>query len=246
MLKLYKLGAVVLSVMLMAASCEEPVDVKPAPEYSTMSDVQGNVYKTVKIGGKWWMAENLRTTVKRDSSEIANLSNIQEWSQATSPALCDYDNIKENAATYGHLYNWYALTDSLSIAPEGWHVPSDAEWKELERELGMDEGSANAMGWRGAEEGNKLKVQAPAGWTRLTGDPVWGNNESGFSALAGSCRLPDGKFGNPGLFATGFWWSNTPQGLDKAYYRYLDKSNTNIYRNTTDKNYGFSVRLVKD
>jgi len=130
------------------------------------------------------------------------------------------------------------------IAPAGWHIPNDAEWKSLEMELGMAESDANAKGWRGNNEGEKLKVESPKGWTVVS--PIWATNESGFTAMAGGCRLFNGTWADPGLFATGFWWTASKQNDQEAWYRYLDKKNANVFRSFTYKNYGFSVRCVKD
>ena len=76
------------------------------------------------------------------------------------------------------LYNWYAVTNSNNIAPEGWHVPTDNEWKEMEQSLGMSSADANRVSWRGYDEGEKLKIAAPVGWSKYS--DIWGTNESGF------------------------------------------------------------------
>ena len=88
------------------------------------------------------------------------------------------------------------------------------------------------------------KIEAPKGWTKYSN--IWGTNESGFTALAGSCRLFNGTFGDPGLFSTGFWWTAASYPGNQAWYRYLDYKNANVFRSHTQKNYGFSIRCVKD
>ena len=109
----------------------------------------------------------------------------------------------------------------------------------------MKESDAIKNGWRGTDEGDKMKSEGNSGWTNFSG--VWGTNTSGFTALSGGCRLFNGVWGNPGLFATGFWWtkSESPDHT-QSYYRYLDYKKSGVYRSLCDKKYGFSVRCVKD
>lgn len=229
---------------IITSSCKKDKEEPKMLETGTTADVDGNIYKTVKIGNQWWMAENLRTTKYRNGQLIRSESDPVEWSKLVNGAYCYYDNKTDNLKTYGCLYNWFAINDSNQLAPEGWHIPSDAEWKTLEMELGMNDAEANKLGWRGSDEGEKLKVEAPLGWTVVS--PIWANNESGFTALAGGCRLFNGTWADPGLFASAFWWSLTEQNENEAWYRYLDKKNANVFRSHTYKNYGFSVRCVKD
>ena len=230
--------------LLLLNACKKEEETPAMPETGTVSDVDGNSYKTVKIGNQWWMAENLKTTKYRNGASILSVTNDMEWSNLEKGAYCLYDNVTENNGVYGRLYNWFAINDSNNLAPVGWHIPSDAEWKTLEIELGMSQSEADNLGWRGNNEGEKLKIKAPLGWTRVS--PVWGSNTSGFTALAGGCRLFNGTWADPGLFASGFWWSSSVHSNHEAWYRYLDKKNSNVYRAHTYKNYGFSVRCVKD
>ena len=146
-----------------------------------VTDIDGNVYQTVKIGDQWWMAENLKVIHYQNGDGITKLPNNTVWSTYGEGAYCNYDNNDSNADIYGSLYNWYAVNDSRNIAPDGWHVPTDEEWKELEMFLGMSQSEANGTGWRGTDEGSKLK--ATSGWSGFNG-----TNESGFSALPGGSR----------------------------------------------------------
>jgi len=102
------------------------------PLSGTVTDIDGNVYQTIKIGDQWWMAENLKVTHYRNSDPIPHVTDGGTWSYLFTGAYCEYDNNPANVAIYGRLYNWYAVGDSRNIAPEGWHVPSDDEWKQLE------------------------------------------------------------------------------------------------------------------
>jgi uncharacterized protein (TIGR02145 family) len=85
----------------------------------TVTDIDGNVYQTVKIGDQWWMADNLKVTHYRNGEPIPNVTDGSTWNSLDSGAYCNYDNDTGNVTTYGRLYNWYAVDDSRSIAPEG-------------------------------------------------------------------------------------------------------------------------------
>ena len=97
----------------------------------TVIDVDGNVYDTVVIGTQVWLAQNLKVTHYRNGDPIDSLDDNTEWCNTTSGAYCNYNNDPNNAPAYGRLYNWYATSDSREIAPEGWHVATDAEWAAL-------------------------------------------------------------------------------------------------------------------
>lgn len=215
---------------------EPPV---PVLETGTMTDIDGTIYKTVKIGDKWWMAENLRVTQFRNGTTLLDRGNEADW-QTGLPARCDYPLSPD---TVGLLYNYAAVTSPDNLAPEGWRVPTDDDWKQLEKHLGMSDTEANKLAWRGTNQAEQLRIASPIGW-EVYGN-VWNTNSSGFSADAGSCRLHDGTFGSPGLFSTGFWWTVSEYTPTEAFYRYMDYKNANIFRSHTLKNYGMSVRCVK-
>jgi uncharacterized protein (TIGR02145 family) len=222
--------------------CRAVDDAPYAVQTGTVTDVDGNTYKTILIGEQWWMTENLKTTRFRNGIQIPLAQEDFEWQKA-KPSYCIYEN---NAITPGLLYNFYVVSDPNIIAPYGWHVPTDDEWKKLELFLGMSATDVNKVNWRGTHEGEKLKIEGPLGW-QVYGT-VWGTNESGFSALAGSCRLFNGLWGIPGLKYTGFWWSASENEYNhtKAWYRYLDYKNANVFRYFGPKNYGCSIRCVKN
>ena len=230
-------------MVVLTNNCKKPDPTPPAAhETGSVTDIDHNAYKTIRIGNQWWMAENLKVKKYRSGDPIPQVQSEASWKDSLSGAYCIYDN---NPAAPGLLYNWYAVNDGRNIAPAGWHVPGDEEWKELEKFLGMSQADADNVNWRGTHEGEKLKQEAPNGWTNY--DNVWATNESGFTALAGGCRLFNGTWGDPGLFATGFWWSSTSNSANnQAWYRYLDYKNANVFRFYGSKNYGFSVRCVKD
>jgi uncharacterized protein (TIGR02145 family) len=237
--------------VLLMSGCKKPTKDEPVVETGTVIDIQGNVYRTVKIGTQWWMAENLKVTHYNDNSVINNIgfsgtSDSTNWVKDTVGAYClRFNNINDA----GLLYNWYALNNTKKIAPEGWRVPSDEDWKELERYLGMSQEEAEKTSWRGTSEGEKLKKENSNATTiwKIYND-LWATNESGFSAQPGSCRLFDGrsnKDASPVNGETGFWWSSTRRG-NEGWYRYLDYKNTNVFRYYGPKTYGFSIRCIKN
>ena len=236
------LGIFLLTIFIYG--CETKEDPEKTMETGTVTDVDGNVYKTVKIGTQWWMAENLKVKKYRDGIFMQNLENENDWSAASTGAYCVYENGHSQSPVPGFLYNWFAVDNAKGLAPDGWHIPTDDDWQQLEQAIGMSSADAMRNGWRGSNEGEKLRVSSPDGWTVF--ENVWSSNESGFTALAGGCRLPDATYGQPGLFSTGFWWTQTESNPDEAFYRYLDYKNSNIFRSHDSKRYGFSVRCVKD
>jgi len=220
-------------------SCKKDEPVSKKLETGTLTDIDGNVYKTVKIGNQWWMAENLKVKKFRNGNAIFNASTDALWKEQ-KPAFCNYNN---NDAS-GILYNYYVVGDAANIAPEGWHVPSDKEWKELEMALGMSAADADAINWRGSHEGEKLKKQGFQYWRNYPN--VWATDESGFSAASDGCRLFSGEFSFPnGPGFLGFWWTSTA-GNEEAWYRHLDYKRADVFRFYGSKNYGFSIRCVKD
>ncbi|UCE19174.1 MAG: hypothetical protein JSV84_02165 [Gemmatimonadota bacterium] len=210
-------------------------------------DRDGITYQTVMIGDQCWMAENLKVTHYRNGDPIPNVTVDTEWANLTSGAYCDYDNNADNVSVYGRLYNWYAVDDNRNIAPEGWHVPSDDEWKQLELYLGMSQSEADDTGYRGTDQGGKLKATG----TIEEGTGQWhapnagATNETDFSAMpGGACYSEDGTFNNLGFHAP--FWSSTKGGSNTAWGRSLGCVSAEVCRNNVDMQYGFSVRCVRD
>ncbi len=151
-----------------------------------------------------------------------------------------------NGNTYGRLYNWFAVNDNRNIAPIGWHVATDAEFKTLEMFLGMSQTSADSVGDRGTNQGSKIKE---AGYSHWSSSNTGADNSSNFTALPGSFRTAD--FGSPnGVFGNSFgfeayFWTTTESGTLDAYQRVLLSSQATIYRYGTDKKEGNAVRCVK-
>lgn len=191
----------------------------------TVTDIDGNVYHTVKIGTQTWLVENLKTTKYRNGDPIPNVTTNTEWNNLTTGAYSNYDNNSSYADTYGRLYNWYAVNDSRNIAPDGWHVATDAEWTTLLSEVGSKD---------------KLKESGTAHWQ--SGNT--GNNSSGFTALPGGDREVNGTYKAIGQY--GLWYTSTMSGGNPvAQYipndnSFLAFSGTNIGRT------GCAVRCIKD
>ncbi len=234
---------IIVSFLLVLLSCNNPVD--DGPETGTMTDIDGNVYKTVKIGEQWWMAENLRVTRYNDDTPIPQLTDSAEWAACTTgiEAFCYYNNTSniDSIRKFGALYNWYTV-HTKKLAPEGWHVPDTTDWNILESYL-----IANGYNWDGTTTGNKIgkAMASETDWDTSTtqghvGNAPLTNNKSGFSGLPGGCRHNSGTFNNLGGY--GYWWS----AAENLRRRYLSYDYGHLFRFYYNKKYGFSVRLVKD
>jgi uncharacterized protein (TIGR02145 family) len=223
-------------ILVFTSGCKKD---SPEISYGSITDQSGNTYKTVEIGTQTWMAENLATTRFNDNIAIPNVAGNSEWTDHTTPAYCWVNN-DETASKpiYGALYNWYAVATG-KLCPAGWHVASDAEFKVLETYLGMTQLQADEKLWRGTDQGSQLK--SATGWK--AGEN--GSNSSGFSALPGGYRYHlDGLFNNVGEL--GYWWCSDENDPSLGTYRRLDGNNDGIYRESTLKAAGKSVRCIKD
>jgi uncharacterized protein (TIGR02145 family) len=227
-----------LCVGLLFTGCQEEEAPVRVIETSTVTDVDGNVYKTVKIGNQWWMAENLAVTRFNDSSSISYISFgaiDSDWANTIEPAYTF-----SNDGQYGNLYNFSVVEDNRNIAPEGWHVPTDEDWNLLEKEIGMSTVETNALGWRGNNEAEKLTSLFSVGWPE--GAALFGTDEFGFNAKPGGCRVFNGMASSGSV---AFWWTASALG-NEAWYRYIDANQTRIFRQHTYKGYGMSIRCVKN
>ena len=204
----------------------------------------GNHYETVTIGSQVWMAENLaylpsvvgpETGSEYDGYEAYPFYYVYGYdgaSVATAKATANY-------TTYGVLYNWPA---AITACPEGWHLPSDDEWKQLEMYLGMTQEEADETnGARGTDEGGKLKESGTDHWMFPN---TGATNESGFTALPGGYRSSGGRFDSIGIY--GRWWSSTEGSTDNAWSRYLGYNGSYVNRGNYGKGNGFSVRCLRD
>ena len=204
-----------------------------------VTDVDGNEYKTVKIGDQVWMAENLKTTTYNDNSEIPNVTNDALWTGLSSGAYAWANNNEEiNKPLYGALYNWHAVAED-KLCPEGWHVPTDEEFQALELYLGISQADVGTENWRGTDQGERIKNDI--GWQE-NGN---GTNTAGYSALpAGYRTYIDGSTKGLGLIT--YFWTGTAKDNNISYFRRLDAAEDGIFRSATHKEAGKSVRCIKD
>jgi uncharacterized protein (TIGR02145 family) len=194
----------------------------------TVTDIDGNHYHKVTINTQVWMVENLNVTHYRNGDPIPNVTSDPTWMTLTTGAYCNYNNDLNNAATYGRLYNWYAVNDSRKIAPAGWHVPSGAEFTTLQ----LNYGGANVAG-------GPLKESGTVHWNSPNDGAT---NSNGFTALPGGRRgVSLGTIYLSGLGLEGDWWqSNTNQ------YFLMSTFSAMFYQYTAESQTGLSVRLLHD
>ncbi|MCX6257927.1 MAG: fibrobacter succinogenes major paralogous domain-containing protein [Bacteroidia bacterium] len=220
---------------------------------STITDYDANIYNTVQIGNQCWIKENMATTHYSDGTSLVDGTSAGNiYGNYTTKYWFVYNNSISNKATYGLLYTWAAVMNGAAsssanpsgvqgVCPTGWHVPSDAEWKQMEMFLGMSQSQADATGYRGTTEGGKLKETGTTHWNSPNTEAT---NSSDFTALPGGIRGGDGTFANLGGF--GYWWSATEVAAPNSWYRYLSYANAQVGRNYVNKSDGFSIRCTRD
>jgi uncharacterized protein (TIGR02145 family) len=207
-----------------------------------VTDIEGTVYKTARIGTQVWMAENLKVARLNDNTGIPNIPGNPEWMAMSTPAYSWLSNNSANKDVYGALYNWFAVNTG-KLCPDGWHVGTDAEYNTMEMHLGISAADVNLWGFRGTDEGTELK--AASTWT-AGGN---GTNVSGFNALAGGYRQwSDGSF--PGVGVITYFWTASDDAANGnptvGWYRRVDNNETRIYKGATEKEGGKYVRCIKD
>lgn len=185
----------------------------------------------VRIGDQLWAARNLALRNYRNGDPIpqaASEEDFWDYSVRGEGAWCYPQGNPENEAIYGLLYNWYAIADERGLAPDGWHVPTDAEWEELVQTLGPDSAG--------------LRLKAIEGWPKGGA----GTNESGFNAVAAGFRWHTGSFEGKDIY--GSWWTATEHSEDDyfAWFRGVGADYEHVYRDSSSKYFGFSIRLLKD
>jgi uncharacterized protein (TIGR02145 family) len=223
-----------------------------SPCGAPISDIDGNIYNTVLIGAQCWTKENLRVR-RYNNGTVIPFDNIggsggssSTWQNLTIGAHTIYAHdsttTPSNRTKYGYLYNWYAAkgiyttgtitsTDTLNICPKGWHVPTDADWTALTDELG---GISVA--------GGKMKSIGTVSYWNSPNEGA--TNSSGFSALPGGYRIKDGSFNN--LRNSAVFWRATEDNANNAWSSRLEYNSNNVSRNSYEKQYGASIRCLKD
>jgi uncharacterized protein (TIGR02145 family) len=224
---------------------------KPSPKYifnpklmyGTVSDKEGNSYKTIRIGNQTWLAQNLRATKFQNGDQIPLVSDIQTWLKSTSPCQSAYSFNENNdsLSKYGRYYNWQSVIDKRNIAPIGWHVATENDWDTLWNYLvangynlnenATDKDIAKALA---AQSGWKYSDNWSVGYLQF-----W-NNKSGFSAL------PAGILNDqPNLpYESAYWWSYSESPNFNC--RYLRYKSSLMISTSVSEYCGLSVRCVKD
>lgn len=196
---------------------------------TSITDIEGNVYKIVTIGTQVWMKENLKTTKYNDGTDMPLVTEYATWRDLSTPGYCWYDNDKASYGdTYGALYNWYAVNTG-KLCPTGWHIPSDEEWTTL----------VDYLGGRDVA-GGKLKESGITNWQ----NPNEGaTNESGFTGLPGGYRS-GGSFMFLGY--VGEWWTSTAYDANYSFRGTIYYNANNIAQSEIFKQTGASIRCIKN
>jgi uncharacterized protein (TIGR02145 family) len=214
---------IILGFLGLSTACKKHI---PA----TVKDIDGNIYHTIMIGKQIWMAENLKVSRYRNGDKIPYVPGKIQWSNLTSGGYCNDENNDTVASVYGHLYNWYVAADHRNVAPEGWHVPSDDEFKALQKFLGGD----SLAGGKMKETGTTYWMSPNTGATGITG----------FSALpAGYRDSYDGSYHLKG-YTSIIWTSSAKDSC--AWVRTVSYDHSEIFRNYIAKSNGLSIRCIKD
>ncbi len=205
----------------------------------------GYTYDIVEIGDQCWFAENLQSTAFMNGGDIDEITDDAEWSEYDSPAQCIYENEPANLATYGRLYNGYAVTGELALCPEGWHIPSTEDWEELEVFIGVPvEDIGTLATWLGEEEGAGASLKATSGWSNGGS----GTDVHGFSGMPGGSRFySDGSFFSGGDHA--LWWTTSTISTalsEHLFHRSLWNQQDGILQAHVPMEVGASIRCLQD
>ena len=269
---------------------DEDVVVKVEFISQAVTDYDGNTYDAVKINNQTWMAENLRSEHYADGTEIpmghkpivdnaGNITGYQQFEYERSsfePYRYMYYGYSNLVPYFGYLYNWPAVmkeaksSDSnpsgvQGVCPNGWHVPSDAEWKELERSLGMDSATTEKAGFRGRIANKMVASQSETSfrWTQSSTQGTPGSQDSTGRNVSQLSMLPSGKLYDYGVhgFPVVNWvwnsynwsgecaafWTSTEMMSLRAWYRELNYDKRGVNRgNYYNNDCGYSVRCVKN
>ena len=239
----YSIG-IFLSVLIIGCEPEKPTKpdnplngrttavFNPAKSYGTVTDIDENVYKTIKIGDQVWMAENLRATHYRNGEEIPDIKDSTQWAIQTGGAYCSYNNTEnlDTIATFGRLYNWYTTQDSRNLAPEGWRVANSVDWLILIDYLGGDTIASK-----------HLKEAGTLHWD----NPNNADNSSGFTALPGGWRYQNRNTDQINYY-TMFWTSSMVTDISSPSVQLFTWNDNIVYKIIRNNVNGYSIRCIKE
>lgn len=208
--------------------CQETTSPQTIINENRVTDIDGNVYKTVRIGSQIWMAENLKTTRYNDGAAISLVSDNSNSLPLSTGAYCVYNIDASDKSTNEALYNWYSVNTN-KLCPIGWHVPTNEEWTTLTDYLGGE-----------SVAGGKMKEIGTAHWSSPNTEAV---NSSGFSGLPTGSRYTSKVVG---IGEYGVWWSSTEVNTINARSRCLKCNYKSVYRGYGDKQSCSSIRCLKD
>lgn len=196
-------------------------------QYNTMTDIDGNIYKTIEIGNQVWMAENLKVSRYRNGDSIPIVVDSSKWVGLSSGASCHYNQNLGYMPVYGKLYNWHVTEDIRKIAPDGWHIPTEGEWEIL-------------INYLSNMQGNKLREKGSKHWKSPN---TSASNESGFTALPAGFRYRNLGFDDLSFSAN--WWSASGNGTYATMFT-LGYNQESMIKNLEYKINGYAIRCVKD
>lgn len=220
------LSSILGVLLLFIYSCEKDGESK------TVVDIDGNVYNSVTIGTQIWMVENMKTTRYQNGDLIGTTTpgSLDIANESSPKYQWPSGNNENNVDTYGRLYTWHAVTDSRSVCPTGWRLPTDAEWTTLITYLGGETAA-----------GGKLKETANTHWLNPNTEAT---NETNFTALPAGYRNQTGEYSGIGNY--GYWWSSTENTTISAWNRSMSYGSSSVSRNASFEKNGLSVRCVKN
>ena len=218
----------------------------------SMKDLNGNVYPALNIGSQTWTQKNLNVSRYKNGDVIPQVTNAAQWASLTTGAWCWYNNDSATyAATYGKLYNWYAVNDPRGLAPNGWHIPTDYEWNKLVKLIDANADTICGNCVQSTNAGGRIKE---AGTSRWLTPNSGANNLSGLLGLPAGLRDRNGAFQKIGLSAR--WWTASEYNTNLAISRdvnYNDSSERRLYddgngniTSSLNKMAGFSIRCVRN
>ena len=220
----------ILFIIMFIAACQKSITPDPSP-VKHLIDIDGNGYDTINIITQFWMKQNLKTSHYRNGDLIPEITSDAKWATLTNGAWCWYNNDSVTyAATYGKLYNWYAVNDPRGLAPTGWHIPNEAEWTSVSTALGGDSAA-----------GGKMKETDTTHWIAPNNGAT---NSSGFTCLPGGHRFISGSFEN--IRFSYILWGSTEFNTNNAWVHHLYNEISGISRQDANKKHGFSIRCLKD